>query len=377
MQNFNNNNFIKSWWRGIDQAVIIALAILISFSLMLVTTTSSAVAEKIGLTDHYFSSRQVVYLFIATSLVISFSSLNKKWIKRIGILGFFFNIAMLFLVKFYGYEIKGATRWIRIFGFSYQPSEFIKPFFCIVIGWILSLRYEEEFPSFRVCAGLYALVAVLLIIQPDFGMLVLVTSVFGAQLFISGLPVIWIMISKLITFLGIISAYLLLPHVAERINNFLNPSAYENYQVTKSILAFEHGGLYGKGPGEGLVKQNLPDSHTDFIFAVAGEEFGAIICILLISVFAFIVLRTLIRLGDENDKFVQLSAIGLITQFGLQAAINMGVTLNLLPTKGMTLPFISYGGSSTLAIALAIGMLLGLTKRKPSLIKYKRQNIDI
>jgi cell division protein FtsW len=377
MQDFNNNNFIKNWWRGIDQPAIIALAILISFSLMLVTTTSSAVAEKIGLTDNYFSSRQVIYLFIATTLVIAFSSLNRKWIKRIGILGFCFNIAMLFLVKFYGYEIKGATRWIRIIGFSYQPSEFIKPFFCIVTGWVLSLKYEEEFPSFRVCACLYGLVAALLIIQPDFGMLVLVTAVFGVQLFIAGLPLVWIMIAKISGLLGIISAYLLLPHVAARINNFLDPESNENYQVTKSILAFEHGGLYGRGPGEGLVKQHLPDSHTDFIFAVAGEEFGAIICIMLICVFAFIVLRTLIRLGDENNKFVQLSSIGLITQFGLQATINMGVTLNLLPTKGMTLPFISYGGSSTLAIALAIGMLLGLAKRKTSLVKYRRHHIDI
>ncbi len=377
MRDLNKNNFIKNWWRGVDQQAIVALAILISFSLMLVTTTSSAVAEKIGLIDNYFSSRQVIYLLIATTCIIIFSSLDKKWIKRIGILGFLFSILMLILVKLYGYEVKGATRWISIVGFSYQPSEFIKPFFAIVTGWILSLRYEDDFPSFRICVILYGLVATLLIIQPDFGMLVLITTVFGAQLFIAGLPIIWIILAFIGGFFGALLAYLLLPHVAARINNFLTPENSENYQITKSILAFEHGGLYGRGPGEGAIKQYLPDSHTDFIFAVAGEEFGAIICLMIICVFAFIVLRTLIHLKDEDDKFVQLASIGLVTQFGLQATINMGVTLNLLPTKGMTLPFISYGGSSTLAISLTVGMLLALTKRKTSLNRYKKQSVKL
>jgi cell division protein FtsW len=371
------NNIITNWWRGVDQQAMIAIAILISFSLMLVTTTSSAVAEKIGLIDNYFSSRQVLYLFVATFFIIILSSITKKWVKRIAILGFLFSIIMLILVKFYGYEVKGATRWISIAGFSYQPSEFIKPFFAIVTGWILSLRYEDDFPSFRLCSVLYIIVATLLIIQPDFGMLVLITAVFGAQLFVAGLPFIWIILAILTAAFGTLSAYWLLPHVASRINSFLSPDSGENYQISKSILAFENGGLYGKGPGEGSIKQHLPDSHTDFIFAVAGEEFGAIICLVIICVFAFIVLRTLIRLLDESDKFVQLASIGLVTQFGLQATINMGVTLNLLPTKGMTLPFISYGGSSTLAIAVTVGMLLALTKRKTSLLKYKQHQIDI
>lgn len=377
MKNYNKNNIFLRWWRGVDQQTMIALSILIGFSMMLVTTTSSAVAEKIGLTEHHFSSRQMIFLFIASVVVIALSSVEKKWVKRIGIVGFVVSIFSLVLVKFYGYEVKGAVRWMRIAGFSYQPSEFMKPCFAVVTGWILSLRYQEDFPSFRVCAVLYLIVAALLITQPDFGMLVLTTAVFAVQLFVGGLPTIWIFVSGIVGLFGVISAYFLLPHVATRINNFLDPAANENYQVTKSILAFEHGGLYGKGPGEGSIKQHLPDSHTDFIFAVAGEEFGAIICIMLIAVFAFIVLKTLIRLNSEDDKFVQLAAVGIITQFGLQATINMGVTLNLLPTKGMTLPFVSYGGSSTIAISLAIGMLLGLTKRQTSLVKYKANNIDI
>jgi cell division protein FtsW len=377
MQTSVKNNFINRWWKVIDQQTIIAMVILLAFSLMLVTTASPAVANRIGLTDNYFSSRHVVFLALAVIIILTFSLLDKKWIRRLAIFGFLGSLLMLVLVKFYGFEVKGATRWINIGGFSYQPSEFMKPFFAVVTGWILSMHYYEEFPSFKVCFILFVSVAALLIIQPDFGMLVMVSAVFGIQLFVAGLPIIWLFIAIFASVFGSIGAYLLLPHVASRINRFLDPVNSENYQVTRSLEAFESGGLYGKGPGEGSVKQFLPDSHTDFIFAVAGEEFGAIICLMIIIIFAYIVIRILINLLHEDDKFIQIAAIGIISQFGLQAVINMGVSLNLLPTKGMTLPFISYGGSSTLAISIGMGMLLGLTKRKASLVKYRLQNVEI
>lgn len=377
MQTSIKNNFINRWWKVIDQQTIIAMVILLAFSLMLVTTASPAVANRIGLTDNYFSSRHVVFLTLAVIIILTFSLLDKKWIRRLAIFGFLGSLLMLVLVKFYGFEVKGATRWINIGGFSYQPSEFMKPFFAVVTGWILSLHYYEEFPSFKVCFMLFISVAALLIIQPDFGMLVMVSAVFGIQLFVAGLPIIWLFIAIFASVFGSIGAYLLLPHVASRINRFLDPVNSENYQITRSLEAFESGGLYGKGPGEGSVKQFLPDSHTDFIFAVAGEEFGAIICLMIIITFAYIVIRILINLLHEDDKFIQIAAIGIISQFGLQAVINMGVSLNLLPTKGMTLPFISYGGSSTLAISIGMGILLGLTKRKASLVKYRLQNVEI
>ncbi|MBN8523125.1 MAG: putative lipid II flippase FtsW [Rickettsiales bacterium] len=377
MQASVKNNFIKRWWKVIDQQTIIAIVILLAFSLMLVTTASPAVANRIGLTDNYFSSRHVVFLALAVIIILTFSLLDKKWIRRLAILGFLGSLVMLVLVKFYGFEVKGATRWINIGGFSYQPSEFMKPFFAVVTGWILSLHYHEDFPSFKVCFMIFLGVAALLIIQPDFGMLVMVSAVFGIQLFVAGLPIIWLFIAIFAAVFGSIGAYLLLPHVASRINRFLDPVNSENYQVTRSLEAFESGGLYGKGPGEGSVKQFLPDSHTDFIFAVAGEEFGAVICLMIIITFAYIVIRILVNLLHEDDKFIQIAAIGIISQFGLQAVINMGVSLNLLPTKGMTLPFISYGGSSTLAISIGMGMLLGLTKRKASLVKYRLQNVEI
>jgi cell division protein FtsW len=370
-------NLVKKWWRNVDEQLIIAILILFFFSMVLVTTSSASMAARIGLHENYFSSRQVIYLIIASALIIFCSLCDVKSIRRIALGGFLFNIIMLILVKFFGYEVKGATRWISILGFSYQPSEFIKPFFSVVIGWVLSLKYRESFPSIPVSLGLYLLVATLLAIQPDFGMIVIITATFGIQLFVAGLPIIWIVIAFFLMAFGIVAAYLALPHVASRINNYLDPTNSENYQVTKSIMAFEHGGFYGKGPGEGSVKQLLPDSHTDFIFAVAGEEFGAIICLVIISVFMFIIIRMITKIQQEQDKFAKMASVGIISQFALQAIINMGVTINLFPTKGMTLPFISYGGSATLAIGLGIGMLFGLIKRKASLNRYKQQNIHL
>jgi cell division protein FtsW len=208
-------------------------------------------------------------------------------------------------------------------------------------------------------------------------MLVTISAVWGIQLFVAGMPFLWILISFITFISGIAGAYLLLPHVSKRINSFLDPENNENYQVTKSLLAFENGGFYGRGPGEGTVKQVLPDSHTDFIFAVAGEEFGAVACLIIGGVFAFIVIRGLIRVMNESDRFVSFAVVGILAQFGIQSIINMGVTLNLLPTKGMTLPFVSYGGSSTLAVAITMGMLIGFTKRTADLKKFKLNKLEV
>ncbi len=338
---------------------------------MLVTTASPAVASRIGLEESYFATRQIFYLGAASSIILFLSCFDKKWIRRFAILGFFVSLALLILVKFYGYEVKGARRWINLLGFSMQPSEFIKPFFAVLVGWILSLKQYPDFPGFTISAILYAIVAAILITQPDFGMLIMITSVLGVQLFVAGMPLIWIILAGVLGLIGTAAAYTILPHVAQRINSFMSPAGEENYQVSKSLMAFANGGFYGRGPGEGTVKQVLPDSHTDFIFAVAGEEFGAIVCLMIAAIFAFIVIRGLVKLLHEEDQYVLLSVTGLLTQFGLQSVINMGVTLNLLPTKGMTLPFISYGGSSTLAIAIGVGMLLAFTKRRTNVERYK------
>lgn len=369
-------SFFRGWWRSIDQQTVISLGLLFSFSLMLVTTASPAVAHRIGLEATYFSTRHIIYLLGASILIFSISFVSKQNVRLLGILGLVASIFLLILVKFYGFEVKGATRWINIFGFSMQPSEFVKPFFIIVTAWILAMK-SAEFPAFIISLVLYVIIVTLLFLQPDFGMVVMVSLIWGAQLFISGLPLIWIIIAMFGGACLLLFAYNFLPHAADRINNFLDPNNAENYQVNKSLKAFEQGGLYGKGPGEGNVKQVLPDSHADFIFSVAGEEFGAIICLIIAGIFAFIVIRGLFLLINEDDRFTILASSGILCQFGLQAIINMGVTLNMLPTKGMTLPFISYGGSSTLAIAIGIGLLLALTRKRGGLTKYKMQMLEL
>lgn len=362
-----SNNFLLEWWRLVDQQLVIALLILFGFSLILVTTSGSMVAARIGLAESYFSVRQPFYLSLAALIILILSSLDQRLLKRIAVVSFIMNLFLLSIVKFYGYEVKGAIRWISIAGISIQPSEFIKPLFAAVTGWLLSLKSTDNFPAFSVCSVLYCIIAALLITQPDFGMLVMITVIYCIQLFVAGLPIFWLICACLLSVFGVSMAYIYLPHAAQRINGFLDPNSHENYQVSKSIKAFEHGGFYGRGPGEGAIKQSLPDSHTDFIFAVAGEEFGAIICLIIIGVFTFIVIRCLWRLVTVEDKFVQLSVLGIVSQFGMQSVINMGVALNLLPTKGMTLPFISYGGSSTIALGIGMGMILGLLKRSKSI----------
>lgn len=376
MAEYSKVNFIEKWWRQIDQSTMIAILILIIFSAMLVTTASPAVANRIGLVDNYFTTKQFLFLAIALFLIFVISSLSHYLLKAFVLTGFVLTIISLVIVKFYGHEIKGATRWINIAGFTLQPSEFVKPFFAILIGWLLSLKYIDDLPIIKICMFLYLLVATLLAIQPDFGMLVVLTSIFVIQLFVAGLPFILLLACLCGFSIIILAAYFIFPHVATRINSFLYLKVSENYQVNKSLMAFKEGGLYGKGPGEGAIKQNIPDSHTDFIFAVAGEEFGAIIAMFIIAVLAFLIIHNLLKLFKNDDAFIQIAGVGIISYIGMQAIFNIGVTLNLFPTKGMTLPLISYGGSSTIAISIALGLLMNLTKRKTSMVKYKRKDYE-
>ncbi|SPM44901.1 cell division protein FtsW [Orientia tsutsugamushi] len=358
------------WWKSIDQYTVFLLCILSALSLMLVTTSGAAVANRIGVSQSYFASKHIFYVVLAVGTTFIVSFLNKTTIKRLAILGFILNIILLILIKFYGNPIKGAKRWINIGGISLQPSEFVKPFFLVITGWLLSAIQSNEI-RFIVTIILYLIVALLLITQPDFGMLITISVAFGIQLFIAGIPLLWLLILICISIAGTAGAYSLLPHVKRRINSFLDPANSENYQVMKSLQAFKNGGLYGKGPGEGLVKHMLPDSHTDFIFAVAGEELGAIVCLIIVAIFTFIVIYGFIKLLFEEDNYTIFVSSGILSQFGFQAIVNMCVSTNLLPTKGMTLPFISYGGSSSVAVAIGVGILLALTRHKTDLSKYK------
>jgi cell division protein FtsW len=265
-----------------------------------------------------------------------------------------------------GVEIKGARRWLPIPGLSLQPSEFLKPFFAVVAGWLIA---EGKLPGSKVwgasiAVGLFLVVAVILKGQPDIGMLLVVCAVFFAQFFVAGMNLFLVGAVGGLGIAGAIGAYLIFPHVQSRVHRFLDPSSGDSFQVSVALEAFSNGGLLGRGPGEGRVKNVLPDAHADFVFAVAGEEFGMVMCMVILAVFCFVVVRGLMRLLGETDLFVMLAGTGLLTQFGLQAFVNMASTLHLIPTKGMTLPFVSYGGSSVLAIAIGMGMLLALTRRR-------------
>jgi len=279
---------------------------------------------------------------------------------------FLVGIALMILIMFLGPEVKGAKRWIQLGAFSLQPSEFVKPAFVVLTAWLFNeSQKRKDVPGLELAILLYAVFALLLVLQPDFGQTLLVTLVWGALFFMAGINMVWIVVLGLAGIAGLFAAYFLVPHVASRIDRFLYPASGDTYQTDRSLDSFLHGGWFGRGPGEGTVKDVLPDSHTDFIFAVAAEEYGLIACLILLTLFAFIVLRGLSKASQEPDGFIRHAVAGLIMLFGLQTLINMAVNVGLLPAKGMTLPFISYGGSSLLAMALTMGFALGFTRKRP------------
>jgi len=359
----NRRNIFGLWWAEIDRVILIALVMIFLVSGMMVASTGPAIAERIGADSTYFIKKQLIFFVISVFIIGSFSSMNQKQIISISSLGLLAMIIFMIIVLFVGVEVKGAKRWITIAGFTLQPSEVAKPFFIILTSYILAIKDKKHY-NYYVSIGLYLIMICLLILQPDLGMSVVYSAVWAGILFLSGISLYWIFGFILSGALGLIVAYYALPHVTQRINNFLDPSGTENYQITKSIAAFVSGGIFGRGPGEGVVKQTLPDAHTDFIFAVIGEEFGMIACIVVVLLFATIVIRGLLRSINLHDLFTMYATSGLIILFGVQSVINMGVTLHLLPTKGMTLPFVSYGGSSLISMSIAVGIILALTKHK-------------
>lgn len=360
-----NTGIVSRWWWTVDRLTLFALISLVLIGAVVVTAASPPVAVRIGLDPFYFIARQHVFLLLGLAVMLLVSLLSPQQVRRLAVLGALCSIALMCLLPFAGVETKGARRWMNIAGMSIQPSEFLKPCLAVVMAWVFALRHQVVgFPGFRVAIGIYAVVVALLLVQPDFGMTVVISLVWALQFFLAGLPFIFVIGLAGLGVLGIFGAYHFLPHVAKRIDGFLDPSSGDNYQVVKSLKAFANGGLLGRGPGEGQIKQVIPDSHTDFVFSVVGEEFGMIACLVILALFAFIVLRGLIRIWGESDMFIMIAVSGLLAQFGIQAVINMGVAVNLLPAKGMTLPFLSYGGSSLLAIALGMGMMLALTRRR-------------
>lgn len=361
----SDRSLMGAWWRSIDRWILGGIFILIICGITLVSAASPAVAERIGLSPFYFVERHLIFLVPTIIIMIVTSLMDNKTLWRAASLVLVTAMALIIVSILFGVEIKGATRWVHIFGFSLQPSEFAKPSFAITSAWLIARhQYQENFPGHQIATGLFGLVLLLLMLQPDFGMSFVLSSIWASQIFLSGLPVIWVIVLGALGVAGIIGAYTFFPHVASRIDRFLDPASGDNYQIKKSLESFSNGGLLGTGPGHGHVKLTLPDAHADFIFSVAGEEFGLIATVLLVLLFCFIILRCFFRIYRSDDAFTVLAAGGLLTQFSLQSLIHMGSSLQLLPAKGMTLPFISYGGSSLMALGFGVGALLALTRKR-------------
>ncbi len=354
---------VGHWWWTVDRWSLGAFALLIGMGAILVMAASPAVASRLGLDPHHFIDRQLAVALPALALIIGVSLMPPRGVRRLAALGFTVSLVFLLWTVVDGVEVKGARRWLDLGGMVFQPSELIKPTLAVTTAAVLAAASSMgALCAQAIAAALLLLVVGVLLMQPDFGMAAVVSGVWFVQVFMAGLSFCWVLALALCGGVIVIAAYDQLPHVQSRIDRFIDPASGDSYQVDTALEALRVGGLLGRGPGEGQVKSTLPDAHADFIFAVAGEEFGALVGLGIIGLFAFIVLRGLSRLTHASDLFTLLAAAGLLTQFGFQAVINIGVNLHLLPTKGMTLPFISYGGSSMLALAAAMGMLLALTR---------------
>ena len=356
---------IATWWWTVDKPLLGIVIALMFSGLVLSLASSPPVAERLGLGSFHFVLRHGFFLLIAMAVLVGTSMMSPRMIRRGALVVFCAGVVLMALTLVIGMEIKGARRWLDLGVFALQPSEFVKPAFAVLAAWLFAQAdTRPDMPAKGLAFVLVALVAGLLVLQPDFGQTMLIVLVWAAVFFAAGMSWRWISALSTAGIGGLAAAYMLVPHVRGRIDRFLYPDNHDTYQTDTAIEAFLRGGWLGRGPGEGTVKQVLPDSHTDFVFAVAAEEFGVLVCLVIVALFGVIVLRSLSRALRTGDAFTRLAVVGLAALFGLQSVINMSVNLSLVPAKGMTLPLISYGGSSLVSMAYALGMVLALTRRR-------------
>lgn len=369
-------SLLADWWFTIDRVLLATILVIVGAGLVLSLAASPAIALKRGLPTFYFVERH--FLFSLTSIVIitAVSLLSPMGVRRLALPLLLAALAMMVVVLFTGTEINGARRWLQLGGYSLQPSEFAKPAFVIVCAWLLAeAERRPDMPATALALVAYLIFACLLVLQPDVGQTLLVSLLWCALFFLAGQSLRWFMAFVCALAAGLIAAYATLPYVQYRIDRFLNPALGDSFQTERALHSFIEGGLFGKGPGEGTIKTVLPDAHTDFIFAVIAEEYGVLACLVILGLFGLVAVRVFAWQLTATDNFTRLSAAGLTLLFVLQAMVNMAVNVALVPAKGITLPFISSGGSSTLAAGLTVGMLLALTRRRPDPIRTRNTRI--
>jgi len=365
-------SLVGEWWRSVDHVSLGFLICLIGAGLILSMAASPAASMRLGLDNpFYFLYRQCLFVILGLTGAFILSLMRPMSARRIGVVALLGSMGLLLLLPSFGYEVKGATRWLKFGPFSLQPSEFAKPAFIVFAAWMFSVRKRDNnVPAVGIVFAVYLVLAALLISQPDFGQSFLLTLCFAAVFFFAGLSLGWVLFMISISIFSAFAAYMTLPHVRARVEKFLSPDNSDTYQTDKALEAISNGGFFGRGPGEGAVKYSLPDGHTDFIFAVTVEEFGFLISMFLIVLLAGFVIRSFRNALKLNDYFSQLAVAGLATMIGMQVVINLFVNLNMAPSKGMTLPFISYGGSSMLALCFTAGLILSFTRKRPGAYGY-------
>ncbi|QRM50268.1 putative lipid II flippase FtsW [Rhizobium sp. BG6] len=356
---------LADWFWTIDRFFLAMFIFLMGIGFMLSFAASPAVAERIGLEPFHFVKRHAAFMIPSIGVMLGLSFLTPRQVRRTAIILLIVALSMMLLALFFGVEVKGSRRWVTLAGISIQPSEFMKPAFVVVCAWLFAEHARQpEIPGNLFAIILFGIVAALLVAQPDLGQTILTTAVWGGMFFMAGMPWIWIILLGCGGVGGLVTAYYVFPHVALRIDKFMTGEG-DTFQIDTAREAIIRGDWFGQGPGEGIVKRIIPDAHTDFIFSVAAEEFGIVFCMALVALFSVLVLRGLSHAYKERNDFNRFAVAGLVLQIGIQSIINVGVNLELLPAKGMTLPLISYGGSSMVAICVTAGFILALTRHRP------------
>ena len=364
----NDQSPIAKWFWTVDRGLLAAALTLMALGVALSFASSpAAINADQSITDPFhYSWRMLVWASMGLVLMLTSSLLSPRGVRRIAVLALAGAIVTMMALPFIGDEVKGAARWINLGPFSLQPSEFAKPGLIVFAAWMFAEAQKGEgVPGVSIAFGFWALTVGLLLIQPDIGPTLLVTTTFMAVFFMAGVPLKWVAVLAAAGMAGLVSLYFAFGHMRDRLSRFLSPENTDTHQIDRASEAIRAGGLVGRGVGEGVMKKHVPDLHTDFIYSVGAEEFGLILSLAMIGLYAFIVVRGMKRAMKLNDAYEQTAAAGLFMLIGLQACINIAVNLNLIPTKGMTLPFISYGGSSMLAMGLTMGLALALTRRRP------------